>query len=430
MTSDLHTARLADLAELNPRRRVKKGETVPFIEMAAIPTNGRDIDPANMQWRVAKGSGSHFQDGDTLLARITPCLENGKTAQVRCLGDQVIGEGSTEFIVLCGRDPRDNDFVYYVCRDPTFRQFAIARMEGTSGRQRVAWQSIAEYLIDPPPSADRRASAALLAKLDDRIDNLRATSATLEAIAQALFKSWFVDFDPVHAKAEGRAPEGIDAATAALFPSEFEDSELGPVPKGWRVEKLGACCKNVKGKADPGQLDGDTPYIGLEHMPRGTIALGDWGTAEGLASAKFWYEEGDVLFGKLRPYFHKVGVANHRGICSTDILVIRANDPALAAFCLMHLSSKAMIQYATQISTGTRMPRANWKGIAGYQIVMPDNECIAAFNTVAQPLIAQIGQSINTIRTLAELRDTLLPRLISGKLRIPDARSLLESAVN
>ena len=128
-----------NVAAINPTRKVKKGELVPFVEMAALPLSGRDISASDVETRVAKAAGVHFQNGDTLLARITPCLENGKTAQVNVLADGTVGEGSTEFIVLCGHDSADNDFVYYLCREPEFRKFAISRMEGTSGRQRVAW---------------------------------------------------------------------------------------------------------------------------------------------------------------------------------------------------------------------------------------------------------------------------------------------------
>jgi type I restriction enzyme S subunit len=164
--------KLSKVASINPTRKVKKGELVPFIEMAALPLSGRDIVAADVETRIAKAAGAHFQNGDTLLARITPCLENGKTAQVRVLADGQVGEGSTEFIVLCGQDPVDNDFVYYLCREPKFRNFAISRMEGTSGRQRVAWQAIADYQLELPPPEIRHEAAKFLAMLDDRINNL------------------------------------------------------------------------------------------------------------------------------------------------------------------------------------------------------------------------------------------------------------------
>lgn len=282
----------------------------------------------------------------------------------------------------------------------------------------------------PWPTPDIRTGISAIGRaIDDRIDLLRQTNATLEAIAQALFKSWFVDFDPVRAKSEGREPEGMDAATAALFPDEFEESELGLIPKGWQVGRLGELCQNIRTQAKPGAMDASTPYIGLEHMPRGSIALSDAGTADGLASAKFWYSEHDVLFGKLRPYFHKVGVASHTGVCSTDILVIRASDRAWFGYTTMQLSSDALIAYATRLSNGAKMPRSSWGDIAGYRVVIPPEQIAAAFDGLIRAFVGRIHINIDASRSLAGLRDTLLPRLISGKLRLPEAGEEVEGAL-
>ena len=168
--------RLGQIAEINPTRKVRKGSEVQFVDMAALPQLARDISLAGVVTREAKGAGAHFQNGDTLLARITPCLENGKTAQVRCLGEAAVGEGSTEFIVLCGKETADNDYIYYLCREPVFREYAIGRMEGTSVRQRVSWQSIAAYEFSFPPPDERRSAARILSALDDRITLLRETN--------------------------------------------------------------------------------------------------------------------------------------------------------------------------------------------------------------------------------------------------------------
>jgi len=244
--------KLSDIAAINPSRKVKKGDSVPFIEMAALPVSGRDISPSAVATRIAKSAGAHFQNGDTLLARITPCLENGKTAQVNALPEGAIGEGSTEFIVLCGHDRADNDFVYYLCRDPRFRDFAISRMEGTSGRQRVAWQSIASYEFDLPQPKIRRTAAKILATIDDRIDNLHQTNTTLEAIAAALFKSRFVDFDGVP-------------------PEEMQESELGLIPKGWRVTSLSDVLEIIGGGTPKTGVseywNGDIPWFSVADTP-------------------------------------------------------------------------------------------------------------------------------------------------------------------
>ena len=242
-------------------------------------------------------------------------------------------------------------------------------------------------------------------------------------------QSWFVDFDPVHAKAEGREPEAMDAATATLFPSKFEESELGPIPKGWCTGRLGDVSSNIRDQARPDKIDPGTPYFGLEHMPRKSIALGDHGTADGLGSGKFWFEESDILFGKLRPYFHKVGLAPFKGICSTDILVLRPLQPAFHAILLMHASSDALIDYATRLSNGAKMPRSSWKDIANYPLCVPPDSAVQAFNETVDPMLRRIKANVEAASTLAELRDTLLPRLISGKLRLPEATEAAEAAL-
>src|SRR5690606_18802436 len=141
----------------------------------------------------------------------------------------------------------------------------------SSDLQRVSWQPIAGYQFEFPPQVLRRSGATVLATLDDRIDNLRQTNATLEAIAQALFKSWFVDFDPVRAKAEGREPVGMDAATAALFPSEFEDSELGIIPKGWAINSVSDVATIVRGRSYKSSelSDSNTALVTLKSFNRG-----------------------------------------------------------------------------------------------------------------------------------------------------------------
>lgn len=298
------------------------------------------------------------------------------------------------------------------------------------GSRRAITKGHIESFKVPLPSIEvQREIAAVSDFMNRRINLLRQTNATLESIAQALFKSWFIDFDPVRAKAEGREPEGMDAATAALFPAEFEESALGLIPKGWSPGKLEVICSNPRAQAKPGQMPHETPYIGLEHMPRKSIALGDAGTAEGLESGKFWFERNDVLFGKLRPYFHKVGLAPVRGVCSTDILVLRPKSPGWLGFLAMHASSDALISYTTQLSNGARMPRTSWHDVGGFDVTLPPHTVASAFDAAVKPMFERIHAHIESARLLASLRDTLLPRLISGKLRLPEAQAQLEDAL-
>lgn len=261
--------------------------------------------------------------------------------------------------------------------------------------------------------------------LSKKIENQKSTNIILEAIAQAIFKSWFVDFDPVKAKAEGREPDGMDAATAALFPSTFEDSELGPIPQGWTVQGLDAVAVNVRVPAGKDLFTCDTKYVGLEHISKRSLALSNWSTADTVESGKSCFQPMDILFGKLRPYFHKVCVAPFHGVCSTDILVLRPTSEEYYGLALMYAFSDNLIAYATRLSNGAKMPRSSWSDLAGYRIVMPDRPSTQHFTSLIKTMIAKVLLNIEEMKSLAALRDTLLPKLMSGQLRVPEAEAIV-----
>jgi type I restriction enzyme S subunit len=401
--------RLDQLADVNPTRKVRKGSSVPFIDMAALPQHSRDIGVDGVSAREAKGAGAHFKNGDTLLARITPCLENGKTAQVRCLTDSAVGEGSTEFIVLCGKDTADDDYVYYLCRDSAFREYAIGRMEGTSGRQRVSWQSIAAYEFAFPPPYERRAAAKVLAAFDDRITLLRETNATLEAIAQALFKSWFVDFDPVRAKMEGSAPEGMDEATAALFPDSLEETELGVVPKGWAIGQLDDLLVLQRGfdlpshDREPGQY----PII---------AASGPSGThREAMVRGPGVVTGRSGVLGKVFLELEDFWPLN----TTLWVKAFKAVTPCFAYELLRMLDFKSY-------NAGSAVPTLNRNHIHGLPYVLPDRRCVEHYESFALAIHQRCRENEKQAQTLSTLRDTLLPRLISGQLRLPEAQTTVE----
>lgn len=268
----------------------------------------------------------------------------------------------------------------------------------------------------------------ILEAIEVRIELLGEANATLEAIAQALFKSWFVDFDPVRAKAEGRQPEGMDAATAALFPDTFEDSELGPIPKGWEAGVLGDIAETTRKQLHQDDLHAGLKYVGLEHIPRKSLSLSGWGDAAGLDSAKSAFSRGDILFGKLRPYFHKVVVSPFDGVCSTDILVCRAKSPSFYGLAMMHLFSESLIDYADRLSNGAKMPRVNWKDIADYPVCLPPSALAEEYSTIIRPLVEKMLLSAHESKVLSSTRDAILPRLTSGQPRLPEAPELLEEA--
>jgi type I restriction enzyme S subunit len=313
-------------------------------------------------------------------------------------------------------------WLYYLMCTSAYRGWVVNSATGTTVKH-TSPSRIGQFVARVPTPLIQDKTVQILNPLDSEIAVLHAENTALESIAQALFRSWFVDFDPVHAKLAGNEPEAMSAELAALFPSELEDSELGFIPKGWCLGRVGDIGQNPRTQGKPTEIPATTPYVGLEHMPRRSLSMTEWGRAATVESGKFWFTPSDILFGKLRPYFHKVGIANMKGVCSTDILVIRANEPNWHAFLVMHLFSKAFIEHATQLSDGARMPRTNWRDTAAYKFALPPADLAARFNKIAQPMFALMAANIDAIRSLASLRDHLLPRLISGKLRLEDAEA-------
>ena len=310
----------------------------------------------------------------------------------------------------------DDEFLPYLILGNRHRLLRMVDLAG-HGTGRLNSDELRALDFSLPPLAEQRAIARVLGALDDKIELNRRMSETLEEMARALFRSWFVDFDPVRAKAEGR-PSGLPPDLDALFPASFEASGLGEIPAGWEVKTLGDVAVDRRVAVSPEAIAPETPYIGLDHMPRRSIALSEWSTAEGLASNKSSFEQGDILFGKLRPYFHKVGVAPVGGVCSTDIVVLSPKSSEWFGFVLGHASSDEFVNYTDAVSTGTKMPRTKWKDMARYGVPAPREALVAAFNERAQACVTRIATAIHESRVLAGERDALLPRLVSGEYRV------------
>jgi type I restriction enzyme S subunit len=333
-----------------------------------------------------------------------------------CLGQRV---------VLLRPDPAvmDSRFMLYALMSPRV-QHEIGTHDGAGSTvSNLRIPSLKALELPCPKLPEQRAIAHILGTLDDKIELNRRMNETLEAIARTLFKSWFVDFDPVRAKAEGR-DLGLPKHIADLFPDSFEDSELGEIPKGWSIGRLGDVAECARRGIEPGKIQPSTPYIALEHMPRHSIALSDWGVAEGLESNKFEFKRGEILFGKLRPYFHKVGVAPLDGVCSTDIVVVAPRTDRWLGFVLGHISSDTFVEYTNASSTGTKMPRTSWDDMARYGLALPSDDIATAYTESIRSLVERVLASIHESRTLAVVRDALVPKLISGELRVRDAERI------
>jgi type I restriction enzyme S subunit len=360
--------------------------------------------------------------GDVVIARTG--ASTGRSAYIQHPPSAVF---ASYLVRLKTRSEYDSRYVAYYLRSSLFWDFIRAVLGDKSAQPNASASTMTKAPFCAPKNIDeQRSIAGVLGLLDDRITALRRYNQTLEAIARAIFKSWFVDFDPVRAKAEGRAT-GLPGRIAALFPDSFEDSELGEIPFGWAVGKFGDVADNPRRGISPGEIPEETPYIALEHMPRKCIALSEWGTADGVESGKFAFDANDILFGKLRPYFHKVGIAPISGVCSTDILVIAPRAPEWFGFVLGHASSDAFVEHTNAGSTGTKMPRTNWHDMARYPLVLPPPPIAKAFTELTRPAVSRIVASTHQNRALASLRDVLLPKLISGEIRISTAVEEVEA---
>jgi type I restriction enzyme S subunit len=430
MAGEWREVTIGDLVWLHDQQITPASAPAELFYHYSIPAYDSGQRPA-LETGSAIGSNKFVVPrGAVLVSKLNPQLPRVWAPDIP---DKARAVASTEFLVLSPRDGVDRRFLKYLMLSPAVRSAMEARVTGTSGsHQRVRPSDLLSISVDIPVDLqEQRAIAHILGTLDDKMELNRRMSETLEAMARALFKAWFVDFDPVRAKMEGRwqrgqSLPGLPAHLYDLFPDRLVDSELGEIPEGWRVGNLGDVAENLRRGVQPDCIAPNTPYIALEHMPRRCIALFDWGTAEGIESNKFEFKKGEILFGKLRPYFHKVGVAPVDGVCSTDIVVVAPRRHLWTAFVLGHLSSVEFVDYTNAASSGTKMPRTSWADMARYEIVLPPEPIAEAFNTLVQTLIERIVSGISESRALAALRDALLPKLIRGEIQVKDAERFLK----
>jgi len=246
--------------------------------------------------------------------------------------------------------------------------------------------------------------AACLRSYDDLIENNNRRIAILEEMAQSLYREWFVKF---------RFP-GHELC-------QMVESPLGLIPEGWRSSPLGELVHFKRNSVKKGKLENPTPYMGLEHFPRKSFALSEWDVTTEIGSSKLAFEKGDILFGKIRPYFHKVGVAQINGLCSSDTFVLSARDSKYSNLIAMVTFSESFVAHAVQTSQGTKMPRANWDVLSEYYVALAPDGLLSKFNGIAGPAIEQVRVLGAKNRNLKKQRDLLLPKLISGQIDLSQA---------
>lgn len=321
----------------------------------------------------------------------------------------------------------DPAYVFYFFQSAAGRAALLenASQVGTPGIA-TPLRSLRSIRIPLPDLNVQSRIVEVLGYLDDKIELNRWMNETLEEMARTIFRSWFVDFDPVRIKARGGDPVkelGISPEIAALFPDSFVESELGEIPSGWSVGCFGDIAYQIRQSAKAADIDVHEPYVGLEHIARKSLSLSEWGRGGDVSSQKTRFQTGNILFGKLRPYFHKVCIAPIDGVCSTDIVVIGPKHPELHSFVALWASESSMIESVTSSSGGTRMPRTSWSDIARFGIPIPPSRVIQAFESIVAPMIRKLMMSVFEQQALTETRDYLLPKLLSGEVEVAEKRT-------
>lgn len=386
--------RLLEVVQFNPSERLAKGTIAKKVTMDRLQPYTRAISGYEM---AAYSGGSKFRNGDTIMARITPCLENGKTAYVSILDDGEVGFGSTEYIVFRNIEGvTDSKFIYYFVTNPWFRNIAIKSMVGSSGRQRVQ-QSVLENLeINLPPLVEQKRIAAILGALDDKIELNRRINANLEEQAKALYKLWFVDFEP-------------------FKDGGFIDSELGPIPAGWEIKTLADIANITMGQSPQGSSYNESKN-GIAFY-QGRAEFGSrFPSVRLFTTQPTRFADVDSVLLSVRAPVGDINIAKERCCIGRGLASIKSNA-GQNSFILYTMQSlrPQLEQYNGE---GTVFGCISRKELEKLLVIIPQEQLIAKFEQLVTGIDQQIKVLTLEIEQLTALRDTLLPKLMLGEMHV------------
>lgn len=421
---------LADFQEgyVNPSQRDSSYFDGPIKWLRATDLNDSLVNETTRTlsekgFRSAGKSAVLFEPGTLAISK------SGTIGRLGILGDYMCGNRAVINI-----KPKANSVPRYLFFTLRYLRPTIETLAEGSVQKNLYVSTLSSLEVPAPPKEIQQALAEILGVLDDRITLLRETNATLEAIAQALFKSWFVDFDPVCAKMEGRAPEGMDEAIAALFPDELEESELGVVPKGWNAGVVGDLARLNPESWTAKKHPSTVMYVDLANTKDNEIvSVTNYLFDEAPSRARRVVRHGDTIVGTVRPgnrsfaYIHNPA---ENLTASTGFAVLRPLEPQNAEFVYLTVTLNSSIEYLAHVADGGAYPAVRPEVVAGIRCVVPSNVILEAFHSVTAPLLASVAENQKQAQILAILRDMLLPRLISGQLRLPEAEAQLEDSLS
>lgn len=396
MRSEWTKKKLSDIADFNPRETIKKGAVAKKISMDVLRPFYRDVPYYTEE---CFSGGTKFRNGDTIMARITPCLENGKTAHVSILNDGEVGFGSTEYIVFRAKEGIANkDYLYYLVCSPEVREPAIKSMVGSSGRQRVQTDVVKNLEIDVPPLVDQEKIGSFLKSFDDKIALNDKINKNLEQQAQAIFKSWFVDFDPFG----GNRP--IDWITGI-------------------VDDLGAeiICGKTPSTKKKEYYGGNTPFITIPDMHGCVynVSTERYLSAAGVASQPKKMLPHNTVCISCIGTAGLVTLVSEKSQSNQQInsIVPKEGISAYYIYLLMQTLSETINKLGQSGSTIVNLNKTQFGKIP---VTIPSEQVLCNFDTLCKPLFEMILSNQKENIKLANLRDTLLPKLMAGELDVSD----------
>lgn len=340
------------------------------------------------------------------------CVENDNS---------IISVASTEFLVVLPRNENDLNWLYYVLSDPKFIEIVQSKVSGTSGsHQRIRPDDFFNIKVPYPEETNREGIVNIIKPLDDKIELNRKMNATLEEMAQTLFKSWFIDFDPVHAKAKGKKPQGMSEEIAALFPGSFEESEIGMIPKGWKTCELGQYIKFYKGKKAVRSTDRNT-------LPLIAISVFDGQDPEMVIQDKMVISNQEDILMVMDGASSGRVETGYSGVVGSTLAKITVQQNELRRYVYSFLKSREL-EIQTQ-TTGTSIPHANKRFVEAFLICKPPTDILKIFAEHAETILNKIVLNNFEAKSLIKLKNTLLPKLLSGEISVKDAEKQIKKSI-
>lgn len=394
---------------------------IPFLRSQNVDSlriNDRDLKFITKEFHDRLGK-SALSPGDVVIVRTGKpgaCAVIPRTLPVANCSDLVI--------IRCG-DELDPRFLAYYVNSVATHHINSHLVGAVQQHFNVA--SAREMVMRLPDLPAQRAIARILGALDDKIELNRRMSETLDAMARGLFKSWFVDFDPVRAKAEGR-PTGLPREIEALFPGRLVESEVGEVPEGWGTGTLANLSTlNPEAWAKDTRPD-EINYVDLSNTKWGRIeTVTAYRAHDAPSRAQRILRPGDTIVGTVRPGNGSYVYITDEGLTgSTGFAVLRPKRPEYAEFVYLAATAPDNVDTLANLADGGAYPAVRPEVVAATPTVCTDDRILQTFARLSKPLLGRIAQNERESRTLAALRDALLPKLISGELRVRAAETLLE----